>query len=44
MAAELRHAVRSLSRAPGFLAASVLLLVLAITPTVGVFRLTDVGF
>ena len=42
MAAELRHAVRSLRRAPGFLAASVLLLVLAIAPTVGVFRLTDV--
>ena len=42
MAAELRRAVRSLRRAPGFLAASVLLLVLAIAPTVGVFRLTDV--
>ncbi len=42
MAAELRHAVRSLRRAPGFLAASVLLLALAIAPTVGVFRLTDV--
>ena len=43
MAAELRHAVRSLRRAPGFLAASVLLLALAIAPTVGVFRLADVA-
>ena len=42
MASELRHAVRSLRRAPGFLAGSVLLLALAIAPTVGVFRLTDV--
>src|SRR3954469_5096854 len=42
MASELRHAVRSLRRVPGFLAASVLLLALAIAPTVGVFRLTDV--
>jgi predicted permease len=42
MASELRHAVRSLRRAPGFLAASVLLLALAIAPTVGVFGLTDV--
>ena len=42
MASELRHAVRSLRRAPGFLATSVLLLALAIAPTVGVFRLTDV--
>src|SRR3954469_3462248 len=42
MAAELRHAVRSLRRAPGFLAASVLLLALAIAPTVGIFRLADV--
>ena len=42
MGAELRHAVRSLRRAPGFLAASVLLLVLAIAPTVGIFRLADV--
>ena len=42
MTSELRHAARSLRRAPGFLAASVLLLALAIAPTVGVFRLTDV--
>jgi len=42
MAPELRHAVRALRRAPGFLAASVLLLALAIAPTVGVFRLADV--
>src|SRR3954447_25543734 len=42
MATELRHAVRSLRRAPAFLAASVLLLALAIAPTVGIFRLADV--
>ena len=42
MPAELRHAVRTLRRAPGFLAASVLVLALAIAPTVGVFRLADV--
>ena len=42
MASELRHAARCLRRSPGFLAASVLLLALAIAPTVGVFRLTDV--
>jgi len=42
VAAELRHAVRSLRRAPGFLAVSVLLIALAIAPTVGIFRLADV--
>src|SRR4051812_41716169 len=42
MVSELRHAVRSLGHAPGFLVASVLLLALAIAPTVGVFRLADV--
>ena len=42
MASELRRAVRSLRRAPGFLAASVLLIALAIAPTLGVFRLTDI--
>jgi len=42
MGSELRHAARSLGRAPGFLAASVLLVALAIAPTVGVFRLADI--
>jgi hypothetical protein len=41
MGSELRHVVRSLRRAPGFFAASVLLLALAIAPTVGVFRCRD---